>query len=120
MDQALIPRFYKCLEEDYAKDIRDDLLGIANPTFQQVFERATEKYGKTTAAQHTENRNRMTMTKWNPSDEITRLWRHLKNCATLAEFQGKPIAEQQIKDAALIALNKSQAFLIHYILWKEQ
>ena len=93
-DEALILRFYKCLEDDYVKDIRDNLLGIANPTFQQVFERATKKYGKTTAAQQTETRNRMTNTKWSPADGTTRLWRHLKNCATLAEFQGDPIAEQ--------------------------
>ena len=78
MDQALILRFYEFLDEAYAKDIRNDLLGIANPTFQQVFERATPKYGKTTTAQRTENRNRMTMTKWNPSNGTTRLWRHLK------------------------------------------
>ena len=62
----------------------------------------------------------MTSTKWNPSDGTTRLWRHLKNCATLAEFQGDPIAEQQIKDAALIILNRSQEYPIHYLMWNEQ
>jgi len=120
MDEALILRFYECIENDYAKDIRDDLLGIANPTFLQVFERATEKYGKTTAAQRMETRTRLRNTKWNPSDGTTRLWRHLKDCATLAEFQGDPIAEQQIKDAALIILNKSQGYPIHYLMCKEQ
>ena len=56
MDEALILRFYECIEDNYAKDIRDDLLAIANPTFLQVFERATKKYGKTTAAQRMETR----------------------------------------------------------------
>ena len=72
MDQVLILRFYTCLEEDYAKNIRNNLLGIANLTFQQVFECATAKYGKTTATHCTENRNRM-IAKWNPSDGTTRL-----------------------------------------------
>ena len=58
--------------------------------------------------------------KWSPVDGTTRLWRHLKECATLAEFQGNPISEQQIKDVALIIINRSQAFSIHYLLWKEQ
>ena len=38
----------------------------------------------------------------------------------MAEFQGDPIAKQQIKDATLIILNQIQAYPIHYLLWKEQ
>ena len=51
MDEALIFRFYECFKKDYSNDIPNNLLGIANLTFQQVFDRADTKYSTTTASQ---------------------------------------------------------------------
>ena len=119
MDEALILRFYELLDEEIARDLREDLLDQANPTFIQVMDKAAAKYGVVTPAQRIANRNRLVM-QWNPSDGITKLWRHLKECATLAQYQGEPIPEHMIKDAALIALNRSQAFPVEYLQWKNE
>ena len=51
MDEALIFRLYECLKKDYSNDIPNNLFGIANLTFQQVFDRADTKYSTTPASQ---------------------------------------------------------------------
>ena len=72
------------MDKDIARDLREDMLNIANPTFIQVIDKVAAKYGVVTPAQQIANRNRLVM-QWNPSDGIMKLWRHLKECATLAE-----------------------------------
>ena len=92
-------------------------MAIDNLTFIQVMDRAATKHGIVIPPQRIASRNRLVM-QWNLSDGITRPWRRLKKCATLAQFQGEPIPEHMIKNAALIALNQNQAFLVEYLQWK--
>ena len=102
-------------QKNYAPNIQNNLLEIANPAFWQVFDQNAEKYGQTTAFQRIANRNNHAV-KLNSAGGTTKLQRHLKECTTLTQFQGEPIPKNMPKDATIIVLNWSEAFSIHYLL----
>ena len=54
MDHALNERLYEMLAQ-FSDDVRDEAKGIGNPTFLQVYDLATAKWGYSTPEQRTAN-----------------------------------------------------------------
>ena len=49
-----------------------------------------------------------------------KLWRHLKRCATFANYAGEPILDSQLRDAALLVINRSRAYNQAYLDFKRE
>ena len=72
MDLALIKRFYGMLD-DRAEDLRDEMLGIANPTFLQVYDAAIAQWGHSTPSYCEANIASIT-DPWHETDSMKKLW----------------------------------------------
>ena len=119
MDECLIERFYSLLDVDQASDLRDVMLAFPTPTFLQMFNQAVIKWGTTNPGTRTKNREAMTQA-WHPNKGMMKLWRHLKRCATFANYAGEPIPDSQLRDAALLVINRSRAYNQAYLDFKRE
>ena len=120
MDEALIERFYDLLDPTHASNLREVMLahfGVP-ATFIQTFESTMHKWGTSTATSHRDNRNIM-VDAWYPNGGMTKLWRHLKTCASYGYFSSGKISDTQLRDAALIVINKSRAYKKTYLTFKQ-
>ena len=119
MDGALSERFELMLPAKAAQELRVMKLTMANPTFLQIFTRAVQKWGRTTPTQRMQNRNDMTAD-WNAADGMSSLWYRLKECMNFGEYCGEEIPENEVRDAALICINRSGAYRQAYLDWKRE
>lgn len=109
MDQALINRMYLILGTERAQDLRDSLVDTANPTFLQACARAVALWGHTTPAARDANLATL-KDPWQASDGMAKLWRQIKTGVAYAVAAGEPIPANTITDAALICINRTQAY----------
>ena len=118
MDRALIDRMFLCIGPEKAQDLRDNLVNVANPTFLQASQRAIDLWGHTTPSSHAANVETLKAS-WHPTEGIARLWRMIKDAVTYAVAAGHPIPPNQIEDAALICINRSQAYKQAYLSYRQ-
>ena len=118
MDQALIDRMFQCIGPDKAQDLRDNLVNVVNPTFLQESQAAIDLWGHTTPSSRAANVETL-KAPWHPQDGVARLWRMIKDDVTYAVAAGHLIPPNQIEDAALISINRSQAYKQAYLSYRQ-
>ena len=118
MDEALIDRLYSMLGAERAQDLRDSLVAMVNPSFLQACAQAIRLWGHTTPT--TRDANWKTLKNaWHESEGMAKLWRQIKTAVTFAVAAGQPIPPEQIVDAALICINRTQAYKQSYLSYKQ-
>ena len=117
MDEALIDRLYTMLGSDRAQDLRDRIMAIANPTFLEVYNHAVQMWGHSTPSSRDENVKSLKAA-WHETEGMAKLWRQIKTAVNYAVYAGQPIPPEQIVDAALICINRTQAYKQDYLAYK--
>ena len=118
MDRALIDRLYLTIGPDRAQDLRDNVVAIANPTFLQVCDAAVAMWGHTTPSSRAANLETL-KAPWHATEGMAKLWRQIKDTVAFAVAAGSPIPPEQIIDAALICINRTQAYKQQYLAYKQ-
>ena len=108
MDRAVIDRFYICLG-DYHQDLRDQTATMANPTFLEVCAKAVAMWGHTTPSSRQANLDTL-KNPWHATEGMAKLWRNIKDTVSFTVAANAPIDPNLIVDAALIAINRTQAY----------
>ena len=91
---------------------------MVNPTFLQACAQAIRLWGHTTPT--TRDANWKTLKNaWHESEGMAKLWRQIKTAVTFAVAAGQPIPPEQIVDAALICINRIQAYKQSYLSYKQ-
>ena len=116
VDLALIERFYSMLN-DRAEDLRDEMLGIENPTFLQVYDAAIDQWVNSTTSSCKANIASIT-DPWHETDGMKKLWRTVKNAVTFAIQATHPITDHIIVDKVLICINCTQAYKQQHLEFK--
>ena len=117
MDSLLIDRLYAMLGIERAQDLRDAVVALADPTFLQVYDQAVALWGIATPFSRDENRKSL-KADWHEIDGMAKLWRQIKTAVSYAVYARQPIPPEQIVDAALICINRTQAYKQDYLAWK--
>ena len=119
MDQALSERFYQMIPSDAAKDLKEIMLGYPQPTFRQLFDQAILQYGHMNPSSRLKNKQKMTED-WDYREGVTKLFRRLKACQNYGTYCGEPLADGDLRDAALVCINKSGAYRQPYLDFKRE
>ena len=118
MDRALIDRLYLTIGADRAQDLRDNVIDIANPSFLQVWDAAVTMWGHTTPSSRAANLETL-KAPWHATEGMAQLWRQIKDTVAFAVAANSPIPNEQIVDAALICINRTQAYKQSYLAYKQ-
>jgi hypothetical protein len=118
MDRALIDRLYLTIGPERAQDLRDNVVAIANPSFLQVCDAAVRMWGHTTPSSRAANLETL-KAPWHATEGMAKLWRQIKDTVAFAVAANSPIPPEQIIDAALICINRTQAYKQSYLAYKQ-
>ena len=118
MDRALIDRLFLTLGPDRAQDLRDNVVAIADPSFLQVCDTAVAMWGHTTPSSRAANLETL-KAPWHATEGMAKLWRQIKDTVAFAVAANAPIPTEQIIDAALICISRTQAYKQAYLGYKQ-
>ena len=118
MDQALIQRFFLCLGPDKAQDLRDRIIAIINPSFLQIRDEAVAMWGHTTPSSRSANLKTLEGP-WHATEGMAKLWRNIQDTVSFAVAAQAPVPLQQITDAALLCINRTQCYKTAYLAYRQ-
>ena len=117
MDRALTNRLYAMMGPDVAQNLRDNVIAIVDPTFLQACDEAVRMWGHTTPTSRASNLENLKAA-WHPTEGMAKLWRNIKDTVAFAVAANAPIPPEQIIDAALICIVRTQAYKQAYLAFK--
>ena len=117
MNEALLTLFLAAIDPAYKRHLENDLVGVTQQNFWDVFSSFLDKYGRVTPIDHEQNLIRMKRN-WDAQEPIETLFAQINDANEYSIFAGTPFQEHDLIQAAEMLVLRTGQFSQEYKDWR--
>ena len=116
MNEGLLTLFLAAIQSAYKRHLENDLVGVTQQSFWDVFNSFLDKYGRVSPLDRKQNQVQM-KTLWDPSDPIERLFAQINDASKHSIFASMLFQEHDLLRAAEMLILRTGHISSEYKDW---